>query len=409
MNINPDVIDILNIFINNGYEAFLVGGSIRNILLGKVPLDWDIATNAAPEEVMTIFPHSIPTGIKHGTVTVIFKDNSYEVTTYRVEGTYSNNRHPDSVRYVADIEEDLARRDFTVNAIAFNEKRGIVDPFNGQKDIENKIIRCVGEPDKRFNEDALRLLRAIRFSCVLKFSIEENTYSAILHNKELLKNISKERVRDELSKLLISDYPDYGIELLVATGLMEFIIPEISSLAKFTENDVYTHTIRVLKASPAKIEVRLAALLHEIGDSKSILAELRFSNKTISTVCKLITYHLSEFNFTDKFSIKNFINNIGKENIHLELDLMKAHCYGMNKPIDLSNVNILEHDIKMILEDNEPLSLKDLKIDGSDLVSIGFRQGKEIGNTLNELLILVLKDPSKNTKAQLLSIAKNMR
>lgn len=408
MNIKEEVNNILNIFAKRGYEASLVGGCIRDIFLGKTPNDWDIATNAKPEVVMKIFPHSIPTGIKHGTVTIIYNNSSYEITTYRIEGNYSNNRCPDSVKYVTDINRDLCRRDFTVNAMAYNLSSGIIDPFNGNNDILNKIIRCVGDPDKRFNEDALRMLRAIRFSCQLNFSIENNTMKAIYKNKNLLGNISKERIQDELCKILLSQNAASGITMLIATGLMEFIIPELISLLSVDKNNMKDHnnnTLKVLNACPAKLEVRLAALLHVINKNtcKTILKGLKFSNEIIDTVCKLVDYDTGKFKYIDKLSIKKLIGSIGKENIYFVLDLIKAD-FGYTQ-----YVNDFESTINNIMTNEEPIFLKDLRINGSDLINIGFKPGKEIGITLKKLLDIVLSHPDKNTRIQLLNIVKNMK
>ena len=230
INIPNNVQFIIDTFYNNNYEAFMVGGCVRDCLLGLTPKDYDITTSALPNITESLFEKTIPTGIKHGTVTVVLDNENLEVTTYRTEGNYLDNRHPESVEFVSNIREDLSRRDFTVNALAYNNKEGLIDYFNGIDDIKNKIIKAVGDPNKRFQEDALRMLRAIRFSCQLGFEIDNLTYTAIKENYKLIKNISIERIRDELCKILISDNPCNGLNLLKDTGILEIILPEIHSL-----------------------------------------------------------------------------------------------------------------------------------------------------------------------------------
>ena len=243
---------IIDTFYKNNFEAFMVGGCVRDSILNNSPKEYDITTSAKPEDTLSLFEKTIPTGIKHGTVTVLINNNSYEVTTYRTEGNYLDNRRPSSVNFVSDIRDDLSRRDFTINALAYNKSAGLVDYFNGISDIKNSIIRCVGDADKRFKEDALRMLRAVRFSCQLNFDIEEETYNAILNNHKLIGNISFERIRDELCKILISDNPSKGLILLKDTGLLGIILPEINNLVNFTpkcnnhNNNVFKHTLNVI-------------------------------------------------------------------------------------------------------------------------------------------------------------------
>jgi tRNA nucleotidyltransferase (CCA-adding enzyme) len=442
INIPKDVNYIINNFYKNNYEAYMVGGCVRDSILGNYPKDYDITTSAKPEETISLFKKTIPTGLKHGTITVLINSNPYEVTTFRTEGTYLDNRHPSSVDFVTDIKEDLSRRDFTINALAYNEHKGLIDYFNGVNDINNKIIRCVGNPDKRFKEDALRMLRAIRFSCQLTFAIEENTYNAIKDNYKLIKNISFERIRDELCKILISPNPSRGLELLKDTKLLELILPEINSLVDFSpkctnhNRNVFTHTLRVIDNTENDLLLRLSALLHDVGKlntltpfnngnfygfpghsiegakmSKKILSKLRFDNNTIKIVSKLIEHHLvlNVNTMPTKYEIKKLINAVGKNNLSLLFNLQRADINSLDNPkIFLEKVSYTEKLANLILGNNEPLTMKDLDIAGEDLISnLGLKPGKIIGDILNYLLDRVLEDSNLNSNEILLNLAKN--
>lgn len=322
INIPKNVKFIIDTYYNNNYEAFMVGGCVRDSLLGLKPKDFDITTSALPEITENLFTKTIPTGIKHGTVTVVIDKENFEVTTYRTEGNYIDNRRPEKVEFVKDLKEDLSRRDFTINAFAYNDKEGLIDYFNGIDDLKNKVIRAVGDPNKRFNEDALRMLRAIRFSAQLGFSIESKTYDAIKDNVQLIKNISNERIRDELCKILLSDNPCEGIETLRETNMLSIILPEINDLVEYTplcnnhNRNVFTHTLKVLNNTYANLNLRLAALFHDIGKINTITAlpnghhyfpghseegakmvmdvlkRLKFDNLTIESISALIKHHL---------------------------------------------------------------------------------------------------------------------
>lgn len=442
INIPKDVNYIINNFYKNGYEAYMVGGCVRDSLLGVEPKDYDITTSAKPEETISLFEKTIPTGLKHGTITVIINSTPYEVTTFRTEGTYLDNRRPSSVDFVTDIKEDLSRRDFTINALAYNENTGLIDYFNGVDDIKNKIIRCVGDPDKRFKEDALRMLRAIRFSCQLTFDIEEGTLKAIKDNYKLIENISFERIRDEICKILISHNPSRGLELLKDTKLLELILPEINSLVDFSpkctnhNRNVFTHTLRVIDNTENDLLLRLSALFHDVGKlntltpfdngrfygfpghsiegaimSKRILSKLRFDNNTIKIVSKLIEHHLvlNVDTMLTKYEVKKLLNDVGKNNISLLFKLQRADINSLDNPkIFLDKVNYTEKLTNEILENNEPLTIKDLDISGEDLISnLGLKPGKIIGDTLNYILDKVLEDPNLNSKEILLNLAKD--
>ena len=442
INIPKDVNYIINNFYKNGYEAYMVGGCVRDSLLGVEPKDYDITTSAKPEETISLFEKTIPTGLKHGTITVIINSTPYEVTTFRTEGTYLDNRRPSSVDFVTDIKEDLSRRDFTINALAYNENTGLIDYFNGVDDIKNKIIRCVGDPDKRFKEDALRMLRAIRFSCQLTFDIEEGTLKAIKDNYKLIENISFERIRDEICKILISPNASRGLELLKDTNLLELILPEINSLVDFSpkctnhNRNVFNHTLRVIDNTENDLLLRLSALFHDVGKlntltpfdngrfygfpghsiegaimSKRILSKLRFDNNTIKIVSKLIEHHLvlNVDTMLTKYEVKKLLNDVGKNNISLLFKLQRADINSLDNPkIFLDKVNYTEKLTNEILENNEPLTIKDLDISGEDLISnLGLKPGKIIGDTLNYILDKVLEDPNLNSKEILLNLAKD--
>ncbi len=432
---------IINRFYKNNYEAYMVGGCVRDSILGITPKDYDITTSAKPETTILLFNKTIPTGLKHGTITVLINNDPYEVTTFRTDGSYLDNRRPSSVNFVTDIKEDLSRRDFTINALAYNKITGLIDYFNGVTDIKNKLIRCVGDPDKRFKEDSLRMLRAIRFSCQLSFDIEINTLNAIRKNHLLISNISKERIRDELCKILISDNPSKGLQLLKETNLLELILPDINSLVDFSpkctnhNRNVFTHTLKVIDNTENNLILRLSALFHDVGKintltafnngsfygfpghclegsimTKKILSDLRFDNNTIEIVSKLIEHHLvlNVDIMPTKYEVKKLLNSVGKDNMHLLFALQRADIKSLNNPEPfLKKVSYTEDLVNEIIKNKEPLLVKDLDITGKDLINIlGIKPGKLIGEILNHLLDKVLEDPSLNSKESLLRLGK---
>ena len=419
----------------------MVGGCIRDALLCKVPKDYDIATSAKPEITEKLFEKTIPTGIKHGTVTVLIDNEPYEVTTYRTEGEYKDNRRPDEVYFVNNIKEDLSRRDFTINAFAYNSREGLKDFFGGMNDLNNKLIRSVGDANKRFNEDALRMLRAIRFSTQLNFDIEENTLNAIKNNKDLIKNISSERIRDELCKILVSKNVRKGFNLLKECGLLQIIIPEIVPSIGFDQKnmhhfeDVFNHTLSVIEKCPEDLTIRLAALLHDIGKpdvffiddngngrffghntrsekiSRGILNRLRFDNKTIKAVCILVREHMNVLDNASNLAIKRLINRISKENIYSLLELQKADILSLKDPnVSLYKISDMKNKIDNIINSNTPLTVKDLDIDGGKLIEeLQIKPGKLVGDILNHLLELVLKNPEFNNYDSLLIESKKYK
>ena len=444
-----------NIFEKNGFKAYLVGGAVRDMFMNNPASDWDVATDATPEQVIAAFKKVIPTGIAHGTVTVHFMGEEIEVTTFRIEQGYSDGRHPDKVSFASDIEEDLSRRDFTMNAIAVSLKDGsIVDPFNGKSDIKNKIIRSVGNPLERFNEDGLRPIRAIRFASQLGFEIESETLKAISNENILQKTstVSIERFRDELIKLLKSPKPSVGLKLLENTNIMKLFLPELLEGRNCVQNDirgyhvfdVLDHNFYSCDGAPAnKINVRLAALLHDIGKpaskvvritdngeiynffnhekysesiARKLLVKLRFSNNEINNVCHLIANHM--FHYEESWSdaaVRRFVVRVKPENIEDLIDLRLADMYGKyNMPIQIKESQAcdlliqLQDRIKKIQAENSAFTLKSLAINGKDLMAAGIPSGKIIGKILNVLLETVLDDPNQNNKDILLNIAKNL-
>lgn len=452
----PDILKRMNeIFVQHGYKAYLVGGAVRDMLMGKEPHDWDVTTDATPEQVMSIFRKVIPTGIAHGTVTVHFMKNEIEVTTFRTESDYSDGRHPDKVEYTGNIEEDLSRRDFTINAIASYLGDGtITDPFHGRDDIKRKVIRTVGNPLERFSEDGLRPVRAVRFSAQLGFEIERETLKAISEPEILKKTsgISLERFRDELLKLMKAEKPSAGLKLMEESGILDIFIPEFKKcrgciqgdFRGYHQFDVLDHLFYACDGAPAsKQNVRLAALFHDIGKpdvkrviptpqgdqftfynheaksqqiTKEILFRLKFSNAEIANICHLVVNHM--FNYTQDWTdaaVRRFLAKIQAENLEDLYDLRLADIYGMNNaPVrgqdsrTIALLNELKDRISKETEKNSVLSLKQLAVNGKDLMKNGISAGKDLGFVLNQLLETVMEDPSQNEKEQLIKIALNI-
>lgn len=437
MDINiPEQVDyIINTLEQCGYEAYIVGGCVRDSLLGKEPHDYDITTNALPEQTMSCFTsfNIIETGIKHGTITIIIDDQPFEITTYRVDGEYSDNRHPNEVKFVSNLKDDLSRRDFTINAMAYNTSKGLVDYFEGQKDLKNGKVKCVGDANKRFQEDALRIMRALRFVSTLNFSIEENTSKAIYDNKDLLKNISVERISSELNKLIVAEN---ATEIMLSyTFIFEVFIPEIKNMIGFEQHnkyhylDVWKHTLCAINNSPKEVILRLALLFHDIAKplcytieeyddvyhfnghpqissdmSIEILKRLKYDNDTINKVSKLIFYHDAEI-LPKRQVIKRWLNKVGYDMFYDLIKIKRADInaqsyeYKNKRLVDLDKILIIVNEIK---EEQQCFSLKDLMINGKDLMNIGIKEGKEIGNILNKLLQLVINEDIPNDKEKLL-------
>lgn len=392
---------ILDVLISNGFDAYIVGGCVRDSILNKVPNDYDITTNAFPDDTMRLFDKTVPTGIDHGTITVLLDGEPFEVTTFRTESDYVDNRHPSKVSFVKDVKEDLSRRDFTINSMAYNSKSGLVDPFNGVNDLNSKLIRCVGDSYIRFKEDALRMLRAIRFSCQLNFQIADDTLNAISENKCLLKNISAERIRDELSKILLSPRPSVAISHMLDTKTLKIIIPNLYEALKLP------NIIDNIDLLCDKIHVRLCYFmlpLHDFQLTEKTLKYLRFDNKTINLTMTFYDAIMQNFDLKYTVSLKRLIYKISKEHIFDFLDLLKVIYID-----DICEINLIEKakfQIQDIISNKEPLSIKDLAINGNDLKELGVKDGRAIGNVLNLLLEKALEMPEINVKESLLILAR---
>lgn len=454
VKIPEELVKIGGIFRKNGFKAYLVGGAVRDMILGKKGHDYDLATNATPKQVMRIFKKVIPTGIAHGTVTIHIFGMQIETTTFRTEADYTDGRHPDSIKFATTIEEDLSRRDFTMNAIAADLESGeLTDPFDGQKDIRNKIIRTVGEPQERFAEDGLRPVRAVRFSGQLGFSIEEKTLAALSEPEVLKKtaSISVERFRDEFCKMLLCERPSDSLKLLEKTGILNIFIPEFAICRNcsqkdsrgFHEFDVADHILYACDgAQKGNLEVKLAAFYHDIGkpecrtteivdgeervhfhghETKSAqkalasMTVLKFPNETIKNVVHLVQEHMFyyEHSWSDA-AVRRFIIRVKPENIENLFALRLADIYGMHRtPLKEGSPawNILlefRKRIESVLEKKSALGIKDLAVNGRDLMQEGIPSGKAMGMILNELFETVTESPAMNEKEKLLALAKNI-
>lgn len=398
INIPKDVKDIINTIYENGYEAFIVGGCVRDSIVGITPNDYDITTNAKPDEAINIFKGEkiAKTGIKHGTITLIKGKNEYEITTYRIDGTYSDNRRPEFVEFTSDVIKDLKRRDFTINSVAYNHRVGIVDAFDGIKDIERKIIKTVGNADERFEEDALRIIRAVRFSAKLDFDIEDKTLKSIYKNINLIKNISVERIQEELSKILLSDNPE---KIYILYDAKLFDILKINNV-RIDERDLIK-----IKSSKRDLVIRLSIFIYIIGDineSKKILGLLKYSNK-IKTQCITILDYINKDIIDDKISIKIYLKEIGHESLNYLLYVKKV----LDKEFDNKYYEKINNLISEIYANRECYSLNQLALNGNDLKGLGYR-GKEIGEKLNLLLNNVIENPNINNKEELINILANL-
>lgn len=433
IKIPDDVVYILNQLKENGYDAYVVGGCVRDSLLCKKPKDWDITTNALPHEIKRVFKKTIDTGIQHGTVTVVIQGKGYEVTTYRIDGEYLDNRRPNQVTFTNLLEDDLARRDFTINAIAYNHDKGLRDPFNGRKDLSKQIVSCVGIANERFDEDALRMLRAIRFSAELKFEIEQETRQGIINNSKKIQKVSIERIREEINKILVSDEPD-KMRLLYELKLLEYIIPSMKACFETEQNHSYhvynvgEHIINTLKYVEPVLHLRLAMLFHDIGKpiskttdaenkdhfyghadessklARDILKRMKYDNQTIDKIETLVLYHDIQLMVSKKW-VKKWLNKIG---IEVFKDLIKVKeadiraqrdVYYEKRHNQLVEIQIL---LQEILEDKECFQRNQLAINGKDIIELGICEGIQIGCILDQLVEAVIDDPKLNNRVDLL-------
>jgi tRNA nucleotidyltransferase (CCA-adding enzyme) len=443
----PQNVDyIINELMKNGYEAYAVGGCVRDSILLREPEDWDITTSAKPLEVKRIFKRTIDTGILHGTVTIMLEKDGYEVTTYRVDGEYEDNRHPNEVAFTVDLVEDLKRRDFTINAMAYNREKGLVDVFGGLSDLQKGIIRCVGSAVERFEEDALRILRAIRFSAQLGFEIEDGTLKAVKEKAKNLEAISAERIRVELNKLILSAHPDKLVEAYKA-GITKVVLPEFDAMMETEQKNphhiynVGIHTIKAVEQAGRDLDnhftqkellvLRWTMLLHDVGKpnckttdqgedhfyghpeksveiSKDILRRLKFDNETIELVTRLIRWHDYRFTLTPQ-GMRRAVNKAGADIMDLLFEVKTADSLAQSTETwaeKLKNIMEAKRLFQEIKAKNECVDLKTLTINGKDLIRIGIKPGKSMGEILDRLLGRVLEEPALNNKETLLELAK---
>ena len=428
-------IDILG---ENGFEGYLVGGCVRDSLLGKVPKDFDITTDALPYQTAECFAayRVIETGIKHGTVTVVIEHMPIEITTYRIDGAYNDNRRPDEVTFSRTIKDDLRRRDFTVNAMAYHPRHGLLDYFGGQDDLQNGVIRCVGAPDKRFGEDALRIMRALRFSAVLGFKIATETAESIFKNRSLLRNISVERIAAELNGLIV------GCDAAAVMGeygeIIAVFVPEIEPMFGFEQHtrwhvyDVWWHTLEAIACAPPELILRLTMLFHDIGKPPSfsmgedgaghfyghpkvsaemcgnILRRLHYDNATISTVTTLVKYHDVSVEDNEK-SVKRMLNRIGEQNFRRLLEVKRADSRAQNPDYTAERLRYIEAVQAVtdsVIASAQCFAVKDLAVDGTDLLELGLR-GERVGTALKALLDRVIDGTLENERQMLIDAVKN--
>lgn len=420
----------------SGYDTYLVGGCVRDELLKRKNFDVDITTQARPDKIKDIFKDykTVDIGARFGTIKVLSDGREYEITTMRKESSYNDRRHPDKIEFSDDIYEDLKRRDFTINAMA-KRKASIIDPFDGKSDLNKKIIRAVGNPNERINEDMLRALRAVRFASTLDFDIEESLKKAIRAHAKSILDISKERIQIELNKILLSSNPKKGIELLDELGLLEYIFPEVYKTKGFDQHssfhreDLYMHTLTVLSNTPSILEVRMAALYHDVGKIDTFfldengegrffghqslsedllkvrLKELKYSNKFIEDTSVLVKRHMDNTNTYTKKSIRKLLRNIGEENVIKLFDLQRADVlatkYGDDSNIDLG-IKLLEE----VKDDNIPKSRNEININGNDLKKLGFKEGKTLGDTLKKIENMIYDQKLNNDKKEIIHYIK---
>lgn len=437
------IIEELN---KNGFEAYIVGGCVRDSLLGKCPHDWDITTSATPYQVKDIFKKTVDTGLQHGTVTVLVDkahsgndEYAYEVTTYRVDGIYEDHRRPKEVSFSTSLTEDLKRRDFTINAMAYNDSEGIVDIFGGRSDLEKHIVRCVGKPSERFDEDALRILRAVRFAAQLGFDIDEPTKEAMKKQAKFLADISAERIREEFTKLITSDNPAM-IMTAYELGLTRIFLPEFDAMIDTSQNNpnhmysVGEHTIKVMEKVPKDVVLRYAALLHDVAKpackttdengidhfyehpmvgskmAQDILKRLKFDNETIERVVRLVLYH--DYGIGGELgtkSVRRFLAKLGIENFEDFITIREADRLAQseyNQEYKAENIKKLKAMYDTVKSENQCLKISDLAIGGNDLIKLGMKPGKDMGDMLKYLLDEVLDEPKLNEKDKLTELVK---
>lgn len=432
--------EILDRLAESGYQAFLVGGCVRDTLLGKEPKDWDICTEALPEQVQQVFASYkvILTGVQHGTVTVLLGGLPVEITTYRIDGEYEDNRHPKEVFFTGNLQEDLSRRDFTINALAYRPDTGVIDYYHGIEDLQQGIIRCVGDAQARYREDGLRIMRAIRFACVLNFAFEPATEAAIATCSPLLKNIARERIQVEFDKILTSSWASYGLLTLARLHCFPYFLPEICHTWQFEQGerhqfDVFTHTVKAVDLVPPEVPLRLATLLHDIGKpfcaedaggdirfpghgavgaelAGHILEGLRYDKKTIAQVQMLVAQH-ERILHPEEICLRKAIADLGVDGVRSLIALKRADVWAHSDALaqtKLEPFDRMEELLDVITGRGDCCSLKQLALSGRDLTAMGYR-GQKVGELLNHLLQLVLEDPARNRRDVLLHYIEEMQ
>lgn len=428
MILPPYVSKIINILNVHNREAFVVGGCVRDLLMDIEPSDYDIATSALPQEIMGWFTKTVPTGIGHGTVTVFMDGMPVEVSTFKgtTEGQY-------------DLYQDLLRRDFTINAIAMDMQGVVYDPFGGREDLQKQMIRSpLNQSRERFAEDPLRMMRAVRLAASFNFALHPTVTEAIIDSHELIRQVSVERIREELNKILVSENPSLGIKLLLYHNLLAYVMPEAIPMVDFDQHnknhdkDVFQHALAVLEAVPPRLNVRWAAFLHDIGKpatftrdengvghfyghhtkgqeiTRRILERLKYDNRTIEDITTLVGAHMTRFARFRNANLKKLVSQVGEHNLQDLYDLQKADILGSAPPFDFTALNEMQAEIEQILREKHPLKIQDLAVNGHDLIEIGVEPGPEMGQILHALLEIVLEDPQKNNASTLLSLAQEL-
>lgn len=443
INMPTQAAKVIEALEQHGFEAYIVGGCVRDSILGRTPGDWDITTSASPQEVKAIFDHTVDTGIEHGTVTVLMNHEPYEVTTYRVDGKYEDHRRPNKVHFTKSLKEDLLRRDFTINAMAYNDKEGIIDMYDGMEDLRNHTIRCVGNATTRFDEDALRILRALRFQAQLGFEIEKETKEAIRAQAKYLKDISAERIQVELEKLITSPHPEVLINAY-QLGVTKIIFPEFDIMMETPQNNphhkynVGVHTIEAMKNIKAEHIYRWTMLLHDIGKpearvvgpdkdhfkmhpvigeeiARKILRRLKFDNQTIKQVTTLVKWHdrrFASFEEVNKKTVRRWVSKLTPELFERLMVIQRADIDAQSDYQKEQKEQVLNETKRLfeeIMEEKNCLSIKELKINGKDLMDMGVPQGKEIGELLSWLLDQVLEQPQLNDRETLIKLIEEKR
>lgn len=439
--IPTEVVELCHRLRQDGFEAYLVGGGVRDLLLGRQVHDWDVATSALPGDVQRLFRRTIPVGIQHGTVAVVLPLGQVEVTTYRGEGAYSDGRHPDSVSFVRTLDEDLQRRDLTINAMALDPiERRVVDPMGGERDLMRRVVRAVGQPRERFAEDGLRTMRAIRFAAVLQFAMDPATQEAISLTLDAFRKVSRERVRDELLKILDARLPSVGLELMRETGLLEQVLPELLVTRGVTQNryhaeDVYQHSLRACDATMGDALLRLAALVHDVGKPRtaaphpqheqeqtfhgheragaaiaaSIAARLKLSNEQSRRLFHLVLHHNFMLQGWTSAALRRFVRRVGEERLDDLFALRRGDLIGRDGPDQLERLERVRERIDEVLASRPPLRPSQLAVDGHRLMQhLGLAPGPRVGWLLGQLMERVLDDPALNTEEQLLELAQQL-